>query len=320
MRWEDERYVRIYTRDTVDWLGLSFIAQGLFCLILRKVDRAGLLKLGKPGKRGVAIVIGFAGEWSRLEAALDELLADGCVQLRGEHLVVPNFIDAQEAPQTDAQRKRESRARDRDLAAAAVVLGEDAQVSRSTTKPDKKSENVTDGHETGQNVTSGHVASQVVTPSLAVPSQPAVEATAAAASGVNDDPPRPRLTVVDETGIPPAASVHPLVAAFRSALADRIGVPADWLRVASAERVATVRDDLERELARVGVAAALEPCAEAAAREQRAKGRKPQHLAFYLRIIQDMTPAGGEAAPGPRRQVVVGFDAAGSPILGEGSR
>ena len=114
MRWEDERYVRIYTRDTVDWLGLSFIAQGLFCLILRKLDRAGLLKLGKPGKRGVAIVIGFAGEWSRLEPALEELLTDGCIQIRGECLVVPNFIEAQEATQSDAQRKRESRARDRD--------------------------------------------------------------------------------------------------------------------------------------------------------------------------------------------------------------
>lgn len=165
MRWEDERYVRLYTRDTVDWLGLSFIAQGLFCLILRKVDRAGLLRLGKPGKRGVAIAIGFGGEWPRLEPALEELLVDGCIQIRGEHLVIPNFIEAQEATQSDAQRKRESRARDRDLKASANV-----------TTPDILSESVTDGHDTGQKVTSGHNASQVVTtghsvPSLAVPNQ-----------------------------------------------------------------------------------------------------------------------------------------------------
>lgn len=158
MRWEDERYVRIYTRDSVDWLGLSFIAQGLFCLILRKVDRAGLLKLGKHGKRAVAIVIGFPGDWPRLEPALEELLADGCVQIRGEYLVVPNFIEAQEATQSDAQRKRESRGRARDVAAAAEVLN-----------PDKTSDSVTPGHESGQEVTSGHKESQLVTPNHAVP-------------------------------------------------------------------------------------------------------------------------------------------------------
>src|SRR5512133_789851 len=158
MRWEDERYVRVYTRDTVDWLGLSFIAQGLFALILRKVDRAGLIKLGKQGKRGVAIVIGFAGEWPRLEPALEELISDGCVSIQGEHLVVPNFIEAQEAVMSDKQRKAESRAKARDLAAASEVLN-----------TDKKSESVTDCHETGQKVTSGHAASHAVTPSCAVP-------------------------------------------------------------------------------------------------------------------------------------------------------
>ena len=35
MRWEDERYVRVYTRDTPGWLSLSFDAQAL--LFLKKV-------------------------------------------------------------------------------------------------------------------------------------------------------------------------------------------------------------------------------------------------------------------------------------------
>jgi hypothetical protein len=158
MRWEDERYVRVYTRDTVDWLSLSFIAQGLFCLILRKVDRAGLMKLGKHGKRAVAVMVGFPGEWSRLEPALEELLADGSVQIRGEYLLVPNFIEAQDANQSDAQRKRESRARARDITAAANVLG-----------PDKVSASVTGCPDSGQKVTSGHTVSHAVTPSLAKP-------------------------------------------------------------------------------------------------------------------------------------------------------
>jgi hypothetical protein len=196
MRWEDERYVRIYTRDTVDWLGLSFLAQGLFCLLLRKVDRAGLLKLGKQGKRAAAIIIGFPGDWARLEPALEELLEDGCVQLRGEYLVIPNFIEAQEAGQSDAQRKRESRARDRDLAAAAAVLN-----------PDKTSESVTECHETGQKVTSGHDASQVVTPNCAVPSRTEITHT----------PNRPRLVSPFAAGADP----YPQTTAVLAALFDR---------------------------------------------------------------------------------------------------
>ena len=60
MRWDDERYVRLYTRDTTDWLALSWQAQGLFVLILRKVNRAGVIDLGRAGKRGLAAHVGGA--------------------------------------------------------------------------------------------------------------------------------------------------------------------------------------------------------------------------------------------------------------------
>lgn len=66
LRWQDERYVRVYTRDTADWLSLSFLAQGLFVLLLRKVDRAGILPLGRQGKKGAVVAIGHAHEWNRL--------------------------------------------------------------------------------------------------------------------------------------------------------------------------------------------------------------------------------------------------------------
>jgi hypothetical protein len=161
MRWEDERYVRVYTRDTVDWQGLSFDAQALFVLLLRKVDRAGILDLGKPGKRGVAVAIGHAREWARLEPALEELLTDGCARLvdDGRRLLVPNFIAAQEAKASDKSRQQKSRETARDVAAAESVLSRDAE-----------SHGVTVGHMAGQNVTSGHDASRAVTPSRAVPS------------------------------------------------------------------------------------------------------------------------------------------------------
>jgi hypothetical protein len=114
MRWPDERYVRLYTRDTIDWLALSFEAQGLLALLLRKADRAGLIKLGRHGKRGVAAALGHAHRWAVIGLALEELLADGVVVLGDEALVVRNFVEAQEAQQSDAARKRAQRERDRD--------------------------------------------------------------------------------------------------------------------------------------------------------------------------------------------------------------
>ena len=47
MRWEDENYVRLYTRDTTDWKLLSWEARALFVLLMRKLDRAGILELGR---------------------------------------------------------------------------------------------------------------------------------------------------------------------------------------------------------------------------------------------------------------------------------
>lgn len=121
MRWEDERYVRVYTRDTTDWLCLSFAAQGLFCLLLRKVDRAGVLPLGKAGRKGVAIAIGHAREWAALEGPLDELQADGCIEIQGDRLVIPNFLAAQEAESSDRARARKYREKARDLARGGIA-------------------------------------------------------------------------------------------------------------------------------------------------------------------------------------------------------
>jgi hypothetical protein len=181
MRWEDERYVRVYIRDTTDWLALGWEAQALFVLTLRKVDRAGLLDLGRHGARGLASVVAMPVEV--VERALAVLLEDGCVAISGTTLVVPNFIEAQEAAQSDAQRKRESRSKARDLAAA---FG------------DKKSRNVTNGHDTGQKVTSGHSRSQLVTPSCAVPSRtvPSLAQEELLAASPNDSPPAPAVVSV----------------------------------------------------------------------------------------------------------------------------
>ena len=135
MRWEDERYVRVYTRDTLNWLALSFEAQGVLVLLLRKLDRAGIMDLGNHGKRGIIIAIGHGHRWEQLAPAVDELLRDGCLRIEGTRAVAPNFIEAQEAQASDAARQRTKRERERDKAlagiAAAIDVTEECHVGAS---------------------------------------------------------------------------------------------------------------------------------------------------------------------------------------------
>lgn len=153
MRWEDERYVRVYTRDTGDWLALSFEAQALFLMLLRKVDRIGELPLGRRGLPAVPALVGHAERADVLNGALQELLSDGCVRVSGsgDVLFIPNFLKAQETAKSPTERKREQRERD-----AAKAL-ENTQMSRDVTP-----------------VTNGHEMSPRAVPCRAVPSVPPV--------------------------------------------------------------------------------------------------------------------------------------------------
>jgi hypothetical protein len=172
MRWEDERYVRVYTRDTADWLALSFDAQSLFMHLLRKVDRAGVLDLGRQGKRAVASTIGHMSLWDRLSPALEELLLDGCVRIEGSTLVIPNYLEAQESRASDKARKREERERARARALAhrdPPPSAIDDSSHETVTKRDHESQDVTKSHDPSHDVTAGHAASHAVTPYHAVP-------------------------------------------------------------------------------------------------------------------------------------------------------
>jgi hypothetical protein len=156
MRWSDEPYIRVYTRDTVEWDMLPWESRALWPLLLRKVDRAGLLELGKHGARGLASLVKLPVHV--VEVGLAGLLDDGCVELRGTVLVVPNFHEAQTAAQSDAQRKREERARA--VANARLVELTTRDESQNVTAPSEfvtpPSQNVTESHHLSRPVTNGH--------------------------------------------------------------------------------------------------------------------------------------------------------------------
>ncbi len=161
MRFDDERYVRVYSRDTTNWLMFSWDAQCLLPLIIRKLDRAGVLELGRHGLKGLMAHLPKmpAERWPAYEAALEELIANGVLEFREGFLIMPNYIAAQESKQTDAARQRAHRERDRDIARHGHLI---------------PSQDVTDGHAiSSQNVTKP---SQPVTASHSVPSVPAVPA------------------------------------------------------------------------------------------------------------------------------------------------
>lgn len=175
MDWSNERYVRLYTRDTTDWIMWPWQARAVFALLLRKVDRSGVLPLGKHGLRGLCVTIGLPPEV--VEPGIQALLEDGCVIQNSDVLVMPNFLAAQEAPMSDKERARKKREKER-----ANALGHaeshgvtpshaDTQnVTQESQNVTDQSQSVTESHELSRGVTPSHAASRGVT--LAVPIQP----------------------------------------------------------------------------------------------------------------------------------------------------
>jgi|GEM_PF-6437798 len=156
MNWGDERYVRLYTRNTVEWNMWPWQSRALFPLLSRAVDRAGLLELGRHGAKGLAVTVALPVEV--VEPGLAGLVEDGCVVVRGTILIIRNHIQAQEAKSSDAQRKRDEREKHRDLANTPVTVR------------DLVSQDVTKSHDVSQPVTSGHDESLCTV--LSVPSEP----------------------------------------------------------------------------------------------------------------------------------------------------
>jgi hypothetical protein len=202
MRWEDERYVRFYTRNAPEWRALSWRARGLFGLIMREVDRAGILKVGRLGLKGVAIAV--EAPWAEVEQPLSELIADGCVRFSddGGSVFIPNFIEAQEAPQSDAARKRASREKARAIFGGSTDASEKARAALAVTnRDDMSSQNVTDSHVESRSVTSGHsVPSVPSVPSVSPSERPAVAAPPeqSALDLAIQEPPRPKKATAPE--------------------------------------------------------------------------------------------------------------------------
>lgn len=196
----NERFVLLYTRDTVTWKLLDWEARAVLMFLLRKVDRAGVIDVGEDGLEGLAALIEVPIDVVRRTAP--QLLRRDTVASRSGYVVLPNFLAAQETPRSDRQRQRDSRETRRDVALAAergLVLPAVHLALPAVTERDN------DDMERDNTVTVGHAESQSVTPTLPDPtitnqteSDPAPPASPSLPGlGLQPDPPAKLDPVAD---------------------------------------------------------------------------------------------------------------------------
>lgn len=153
MNWSDERYVRLFTRDSVTWSLWSWNTQAIFMGMLRKADRAGVIDVSDHDP-AEAIAALLRAPLDQVRSALSDLEKSGTV-VRGDHaLVFPNYIWAQETPQSDKARQAESRAK---------------RAAQSSLSTHKLVAGVTIRDEMSRGVTPGHAVSLRAVPCRAVP-------------------------------------------------------------------------------------------------------------------------------------------------------
>jgi len=143
MDWSNERWRKLYIRDTEDDRLLSWESRALWHEMIKRCDDSGLIRT-RRGASGLALLTDIPAEV--VERALPPLLEDGRVVSASEAFVLRNFIEAQEAKSTDRLRKQESRSRARSKALSNSPYD-------GVTNRDRMSPEVTASHDSSQGVT-----------------------------------------------------------------------------------------------------------------------------------------------------------------------
>lgn len=141
--YEDEPYVRLYTRRTAAWKALPWEARAVYHELLRDLDRAGVIPLdGLPPAEAAAALTGYPPEVC--ERGVTALLLRGWLRddpSRG-CLVDPEHLARETARRSDKARAKEYRERRRNGTSSPGV--------------EPASQDVTDRHIESHGVTSSH--------------------------------------------------------------------------------------------------------------------------------------------------------------------
>lgn len=147
MNFDDERFVKIYPRNTTNWKLLGWEGRCVLMMLLREVDRAGCLDID-GGMEGLALLLDLPPDVT--ERGFASCVKRGSVVQNGNTAIIPNFVKAQEARQTDRVRQAESRARRRELGMMSQNV---THVARTVTECDQTSRAVTASHTASHDVT-----------------------------------------------------------------------------------------------------------------------------------------------------------------------
>ncbi len=107
MNYDEEFWLKVYTRDTPSWLALSWQARGLALEIARKLPKnTGELSLGRKGLPALAALV--RADWDDIEEFVMELIADGRLVHDPERQVIldPQHVERQGAVTSGAERTR----------------------------------------------------------------------------------------------------------------------------------------------------------------------------------------------------------------------
>ena len=109
--WGSERYARLYTRDTPNWIMMPWQGRALVALLIRKLDRDGRVPLGAYGVSGLAQLVGLPAEVTQV--GFDALTRgdDATLVVEDGVLFMPKFEAAQETLSSGAKRTAKWRAK-----------------------------------------------------------------------------------------------------------------------------------------------------------------------------------------------------------------
>jgi len=134
VNFEDEHYVRIYTKDSKTWLRWGWEGQTVFMHLMRRVDKAGVLDDIQDPIPDVALLTGLPE--AVVAQGLPRLLASDTLQHVNGLLVVPRYIEGQTSKRSDAVRAKESRERRRQTAMLSQIVTPSHETEHAVTPRD----------------------------------------------------------------------------------------------------------------------------------------------------------------------------------------
>lgn len=113
MRWESEKWRKLYRRVDAAWARLPVLARGLGSELLKYADDDGRIPVRADEETGEAVCCLMGArraEWKAIEACVQALLDDGYIIREGEAILIRNFAKAQ-ARSSNAERQARYRQR-----------------------------------------------------------------------------------------------------------------------------------------------------------------------------------------------------------------